>query len=83
MDLLYASESETNRVGFYRVFITKIRGVGGLYGGREGGKSKLWMKINNYKRPNELSTLLERSNTGYGNSDEMMRVRDVQNGWVL
>ena len=40
------------------------------------------MKIDNYKRPNELTTLLERSNTGYVNGDEMMRVRDIQNGWV-
>ena len=37
--------------------------------------------MNNYKWPNELTTLLERSNTGYVNSDEMMQVRDVQNGW--
>ena len=36
VDLLYASASETNRVGFYRVFITKIREGGGLYSGREG-----------------------------------------------
>ena len=37
-------------------------------------------EINNYKRPNELTTLLERSNTVYVNNDEMMRVHDVQNG---
>ena len=30
-------------------------------------------EINNYKWPNELTTLLERSNTGYVNNDEMMR----------
>ena len=33
--------------------------------------------MNNYKRPNELTTLFERSNTGY----VMMQVRDVQNEW--
>ena len=37
-------------------------------------------EINNYKQPKELTTLLERSNTGYVSNDEMMRVRDVQNG---
>ena len=36
VDLLYASASETNRLGFNRVFITKIREGGGLYSGREG-----------------------------------------------
>ena len=36
VDLLYASASETNRLGFNRAFITKIRGGGGLYSGREG-----------------------------------------------
>ena len=82
VDLLYASASETNRVGFYRIFITKIREGGGLYSGRQGGISKLWMKIDNYKQLNELTTLFERYNTGYVNGDEMMRVRDVQNGWV-
>ena len=38
-------------------------------------------EINNYKPPNELTTLLERSNTGYVGNDEMIRVRGVQNGW--
>ena len=37
-------------------------------------------EINNYKRPNELTTLLGRSNTVYVDNDEMMRVRGVQNG---
>ena len=37
-------------------------------------------EMNNYKRPNELTTLLEWSNTGYVNNDEMMRVREAQNG---
>ena len=36
VDLLYASASETNRLVFNRVFITKIRGGGGLYSRREG-----------------------------------------------
>ena len=36
VDLLYATASETNRLGFNRVFITKIREGGGLYSGREG-----------------------------------------------
>ena len=37
-------------------------------------------EINNYKPPNTLTTLLERSNTSYVDNDEMMRVRGVQNG---
>ena len=36
-------------------------------------------EINNYKRPNELTTLLERSNTGYVGNDEMMSVHGIQN----
>ena len=79
VDLLYASASETNRLGFDSFYYkNKGRGRFVQQGGR--GISNMWRKINNYKRPSELTTLLERSNTGYMNSDEMMQVRDVQNG---
>ena len=74
---------QVKQIGWvFTEFITKIREEVGLYNGREGGNSKLWMKMNNYKRPNEITILLKRSNTGYMNSEGMMRVWDVQNGWV-
>ena len=50
-----------------------------MYSGWGGGKQIL-DEINNYKRPNVLTALLERTNTGYVNNAEMMRVSGVQNG---
>ena len=42
-------------------FYYNIRGRGGFYKGWGSGNSKFVGEINNYKWPNELTTLLERS----------------------